>query len=243
MPQLEGIPQVYGIHPHEDSSDQKHPLGTIGYAADGRKYRYAQAAGTALTAGNLGVAPDISTNHEDLAVNTFSVGDFRITVTLGGTAITGNEYDEGFVSVIDETGQGIMYKIANIPTSSAGSEDIIITLAEPIRVAAAAATTVTLYRNKYRDVVESDTNQTDLVVGVPNVEIAIDFYGWLQVGGPCSILVDSNDTTAGQPITNGNAVAGAVETRNAATEQYLGMQPVGNNSDAGEYGIYELAID
>ena len=238
---LTGTPVIYGIKPHEDSTDQKHPLGSTGVTDDGRTYRYAQAAGTALNPGQIQVASDIETQHEDLAVNTFSVGDKTITVTLGSTAIVGNEYQEGFVFIINDTGEGIAYAIANAPVSDA-SADVIITLDEPIAVAAVAATTVTLYRNRYRDIVVSDTNQTDLVVGVPNVTIAADSYGWIQTGGPCSILVDSNDTTAGQPITNGNAVAGAVETRNGATEQYLGMQPVGANSDAGEYGVYELDI-
>ena len=240
---LTGTPVIYGIVPHEDSTDQKHPLGSKGVTDDGRTYRYIQAAGTALEPGLLVVAPDITADHEDRAVNTFAVGDFNITVSLGSTGISNNEYDEGFVSVIDETGQGIMYAIKNIPDSSSGSEDIIITLSEPIRVAAVANTTVTLYRNKYRDVVVSDTNQVDLPVGVPNVEILGDSYGWVQTGGPCTILVDTNDTTAGSQITNGNTEAGAVEVRNAVVEPLVGIQPIGSNSDAGEYGIFELLLD
>lgn len=240
---LTGTPVIYGIVPHEDSTDQKHPLGSKGVTDDGRTYRYSQAAGTALAPGKLVVAPDITTNHEGIAVNKFAIGDRTITVSLAGTGISSNEYDEGFVFIIDDAGQGIMYAIKNIPDSDSGSEDIVITLAEPIRVAAVDNTTVTLYRNKYRDVVVSDTNQVDLPVGVPNVTITGDSYGWLQTGGPCSILVDSNDTTPGEQITNGNSDAGAVETRNTVAEPVVGIQPIGDNSDVGEYGIYELLLD
>lgn len=242
MPLLTGLPQIFGIKPHESSTEQKHPLGTKGVTSDGRTYRYAQAAGTALGPGLLAVAPDITADHEDLVVNTFAVGDKTITVTLASTAIVGNEYEEGFVNVTDAAGQGIMYRVKNVPTADA-SASVIIVLEEPIVVAAEAATTVTLYRNKFRDIVVSNGTQADLPVGVPNVTIAVDSYGWVQTGGPCSILVDSNDTTAGGPITIGDNGSGAVETLNAATEVLVGTQPVGANADTGEYGIYELQLD
>jgi len=239
---LTGTPVIYGIVPHETSEVAKHQLGSKGVVADGRIYRYAQASAIALSPGLICVAPDITTAHEDRAVNTFAVGDLSITVSIGATAITGNEYEEGFVNIIDDNGQGIMYKIANCPPTAINS-DVVIRLAEPIRVAAQASTTVTLYRNKYRDIVVSDTNQIDMPVGVPNVTFPGSYYGWIQTRGPCSILVDTNDTTATQGITLGNTDAGAVETWNGIAEPYVGIQPVGANSDAGEYGIYELRLD
>lgn len=242
MPQLEGLPHIYGIHPHETSEDQKHDLGTKGISADGRVYRYAQNAGTEIDPGLLCVAPDITANHEDRAVNTFVIGDLSITVGIGNTLIAAGEYEEGFVNVTDDTGQGIMYAIANCPATAVNS-DVVIRLAEPIRVAAIAGTTVTLYRNKYRDLRISDVDQTDMPVGVMNVVLPANYYGWLQVKGPCSILTDSNNSTAGLYITNGDTEAGAVELRDNQTEIIVGIQPIGNNADVGEYGAYELMLD
>lgn len=239
---LTGTPIIYGISPHNAGAEQMHPLGSRGVTNDGRIYRYVQNASTAIVPGKLCVAPDITTNHEDRAVNTFAIGDRSITVTLGSTAITGNEYEEGLVNITDDTGEGIMYKIRSCPPTDSGGT-VTILLAEPIVIAAVDNTTVTLYRNKYRDIIVSDGTQADLPVGVPNITIAIDNYGWVQTGGPCSILVDSNDTTAGSPITIGANADGAVETRNANTEVIVGTQPVGNNAVAGEYGIYELRLD
>ena len=236
-----GAPVIYGINPFEDSTEQKHPLGSVGVTNDGRTYRYSQAAGTALEQGLLCIAADITTNHEDLAVNTAAIGDKTITVTLGATAITGNEYDEGFVNVTDELGQGTMYRIKSCP-ATALSSDVIITLEDPIRVAFAAATTVTLVRNKYRDILVSDGTITDLPVGVPNAQIAGDAYGWVQTGGYCSILVDNSDTTPGVEITVGDTTTGGVETR-ATTEICVGIQPAGVGADAGEYGVFELTLD
>jgi len=242
---MTGAPVIYGINPHTASSDQKHPLGTMGVTNDGRTYRYAQNAGSnALSPGKLCQAPDITGHHEDRPVNSFLVNDKTMSVALGATAITGNEYEEGFVNVTDETGEGIMYKIKSCPpTDSSGT--VLIELAEPIIVAAHADATVTLYRNKYRDIVitAQASDQAVLPVGVPNVTIAADYYGWIQTGGPCSILIDSQEITVGKPITVGSAVDGAVESLNAATEPPVGFNPAGVDADAGEYGVFELTLD
>lgn len=238
---LTGVPVIYGIKPHETSSTQLHPLGTYGVTADGRGYRYAQAGAAACNPGLLQMATDITTNHEDLAVNTFLAGDWTMSVTLGATAITGNEYAEGFVNVTDETGQGILYAIANCP-ATASSGTVTVRLKEPVVVGAAAATTVTLVRNKYRDILPTDGTENDLPVGVPNVTIAANYYGWVQTKGYCSILVGAGDTTAGSDITIDTTTAGGVETR-ATVERTVGVQPAGAGADAGEYGVFELTLD
>ena len=239
-----GVPVAYGIKPHESGTTQLHALGTIGMTNDGRTYRYAQNAGSsALDPGKLTVAADIETNHEDRDVNTFSIGDINLTVSLGGTAVTANEYDEGYVVITDATGQGIAYSIKSHDVSSAGSEDITVVLNDPIVVAAEASTTVTLVRNKYRDIVISDTTQTDLPTGVPNVAVAVNAFGWIQTGGLCSILVDSNDTEVGTPITIGAGTNGGVEGLDGIAEPAVGVQPAGVGADTGEYGTFELSLD
>ena len=236
-----GIPVIYGISPHATSTTPLHQLGSYGVTSDGRGYRYAQAGAAGCAAGLIQMATDITANHEDLAVNTFAVGDREITVTLGATAITGNEYEEGFVNITDGTGQGILYKIAKCP-ATALSTDVVITLAEPIVVGAEAATTVTLVRNKYRDILATDGTEGDLPVGVPNVAIAADYYGWVQTKGYCSILVGAGDTTAGADITIDTTTAGGAETR-ATVERTVGVQPAGAGADVGEYGVFELTLD
>ena len=238
---LTGVPVIYGINPHDTEAVPQHQLGSYGVTSDGRGYRYAQAGAAGCAAGALQMATDIETNHEDLAVNTFAVGDRTLTVTIGATAITVDEYEEGFVNITDGTGQGILYKIAHCP-ATAGSEDIVITLAEPIVVAAEAATTVTLVRNKYRDILPTDGTEGDLPVGVPNVAIAANYYGWVQTKGYCSILVGNGDTTPGGDITIDTTTAGGVETR-ATVERTVGVQPAGVGADVGEYGVFELTLD
>lgn len=239
---LSGAIQIFGSDTRTAGATQLHKLGQLGATADGRRYRYTENGATALVAGQLCVAADITANHEDLVVNTAAIGDKTLTVTLGNTAIVANDYDGGYVNVLDDNGQGVVYLIDSAPVT-AGNGTVIIELHEPIVVAFEANTTVTLIRNSYKEVVVSDNTQADLPVGVPNFAIPINEFGWLQTGGTCSILVDTNDTTAGQPITIGAAVNGAVETHNAATEVIVGRQPAGTNGAAAEYGIYDLTID
>ena len=237
------MPVIYGIHPHKASSEQKHPLGSLGLMNDGRAYRYAKAGGLDLSPGKLCISTDLVTNHEDLAVNTFKVGDRNIDVTVGGTAISAYDYDEGFVNITDGTGEGIMYKIKHCPATS-GSEAVTIELTEPIRVTAVDATTVTLYKNKYRDVIVSASSKVDIPVGVPNVTIATTYYGWLQTKGPCSVLNDETTTVAvGQPVTIGAVTVGAVEVIAAVTEPIVGMVPAGALGDTEEYVVIELTLD
>jgi len=239
---LNGIPVIYGIDPQSTEAVSQHQIGSLGVDATGRLYRYTQNASTELAVGILTVAADIETQHEDLAVNTAAAGDTSLDVTLGSTAITGNEYQNGYVMVIDAAGQGAVYTIKSAP-AAALSTVVTIQLVEPIVIAFEAATTVTLVRNKFRDVVISDGTQADLPVGVTPVLVPADEFFWAQTGGYSCILVDTNDTVAGQPITIGASVNGAVETHNAATEVVVGMQPTGANSDAAESGVYILTLD
>jgi len=238
-----GPVQVFNLNPHSSDTVQQHDLGTLGITRKGDKYRYAEAGAAALNPGQLCIATDVTANHEDLAVNTFAIGDTSITVTLGGTAVVANEYAGGKMFVIDELGQGIAYLIDQHEASAAGGEDIIVILKEPIQVAAAAATTVTLVRNKFKNILVSDGTQADLPVGVPNVDIAASSFGWVQTGGLCSILVDANDSTAGTPVTIGDGTAGAVETKNGASESLVGIQFAGTGADVGEYGAFDLALE
>lgn len=239
---LSGAIQIFGSTTREVGSSQLHAIGQLGITADGRRYRYTENGAVALVAGQLCIATDVTANHEDLAVNTAAVGDKTVTVTLGATAVVANDYAGGYLNVIDETGQGVNYLIDQCPAADA-SASIVIGLHEPIVTAFADATTVTLYRNPYKEVIVSDGTQADMPVGVPNFAIPANEFGWLQTGGICSILVDTNDTTAGQPITIGDTESGAVETRNAATEVIVGRQPAGAGADAGEYGVFDLTLD
>ena len=238
-----GVPVIYGINTKSTETTPSHQLGALGVTSDGRKFRYCQVAGTDIAIGKLCIAADISTQHEGLAVNTAAIGDKSLTITLGSTAIVGNEYQEGLVMVTNDTGEGETYTIKSAPPTAL-STDVVVTLIEPIRVAFAAGTTVTLVRNKFRDVLISDGALANLPVGVTPVAAAASEFFWIQTGGYAAVQNDATTTVvAGQPVTIGDVTSGAVEVINAATEMYVGVVPAGVVGATEEHITVELTLD
>lgn len=228
-----------------ESSVQLADLGQKVVTPDGRVYRYCQNGGTALAAGKLVVAGtgfESVDNHADLATNTAAAGDKTVTVTLGATAVTANEYAEGQLVINDDTGEGIAYTIGSHLAASA-SGDVVINLLEPIKTAFGANTTATLVKNKYRDVViATGGTQTDVPVGVPNIAVTADYYFWAQTGGACAVLQSGTNTpTKGEPVTIGEATNGTVSGRDSIAEPEVGIGL--DTAVSGEYNPVYLMID
>ena len=96
MSYLRGLPELYGIDSQDTSTVQSHQLGTVGYDALFRRYRYVQAGASALVKGNLLQGPARDTAFTDMAVQAAAAVDAKsIEITLGGTATTANLFDEG----------------------------------------------------------------------------------------------------------------------------------------------------
>lgn len=222
MPKTTSMAQMVEQDVHTTSAEPRAKLGDKVMTADGRVYRYAKAGGTALDAGKLVVAADEVANHTNIVAGAdAAVGATEITVTLGATAATVNQYAEGFVVINDAAGEGIAYKIASHGAAD-GATDLVIKLEDPIQVALTEDTSeVSLVKNIYDSVVISAVDQADAVVGVPNVAVAADEYFWVQTGGVCAVLADEA-VAKGLAVTTGTGVAGAVEAVDAAAEPIIG---------------------
>ena len=207
--------------PLTTSTTREVMLGTPGKTPDGRSYRYARAGAVALSPGQLCVAATVVANHQNLACAAAAVGAYDVTVTLGATAATADQYQDGFLVINDVDGEGIAYRITGHP-AAASSGSLVVRLAQPIEVALTANSEACLQMNPYDDVVISVTDQADMPVGIPNITVAIDAYFWLQTGGPCSAWADET-ITAGQALTTGTGVAGQVEALDAAGEPQVGI--------------------
>jgi hypothetical protein len=205
----------------ETSSVAENALGTIANFRD-KTFVYAKAGGTNLARGKVVVAPTQVADHEDMSWATVpSDGDTTVKVTLGGTAATADYYKGGQLVVQDGTGEGRSYRVAGNLAADADSTCTVY-LDEAIDTdGAASETNVDLVAHPLSGVVISATDQADMAVGVPVVAITKNYYGWLQVGGPCSVLFDEA-VAAGVDVTIGTGVAGAVEAADAAGEQVLG---------------------
>jgi len=169
---------------------QLHTLGT-GMKIYDKVFYYGQANG-AITAGKICQSAVGIANHDmDLAVNTASAGDKSLTVTVGGTAVTEDQYKDGSVYVNDGTGEGHAYKIRQHDAiDSSGSGTINLYDSDPIKVAFAAATIIGLVKNQYHGFIVYPTTATGHAVGVTATDIADGAYGWLQTWGPAAVLCD-----------------------------------------------------
>src|SRR5688500_8906823 len=116
---LSGAVQIFPNDQLTTSTEQQCNLGQLGVTKDGRAYRYAKA-GEALSPGKLQVAAPIAANHENMAVAAAAaIGATKVTVTLGATAASLNQYAGGFRPINDATAEGSSYRARAHPPPAA----------------------------------------------------------------------------------------------------------------------------
>ena len=194
---------------HATSATAKHRLGTKRITDDGRTFRYAKAGAVALDPSKCGIGLQDTDNHVDIAMaKAAAVGAMQVTVTLGATLATVDQYRDGLLVVTDGTGEGYSYQIDSNPAcDSAG--DMVVTLKDTIRSAlATSGTTVTLYPSFYNGVTVS-TAEENIVVGVPLVAVPINNYYWAQTGG-LAVCLCGGTAPVGAWLCLDASVAGAL---------------------------------
>lgn len=211
--------------------------GTKYDTADGREFVLAQNAGTALAQGKMVQSPAQITNHSNLATSTAAIAATTITVTLGGTAVTANQYQGGFLIINAGTGAGQTLRIQSHPAQTSTSGTVVVTLEDPIQVATLSSDTKSclrlnsfgsLYGTDYRTsgVVVMPTTNTGQVIGASVYPIAassatVASYGLLQTKGAAAILNDAT-TGIGLDVMPSSNTAGAVMTYVVATNTRVG---------------------
>ena len=189
---------------------RRYPFGTLLVTQDGRKFRYAENAGTAIAAGRLAQSAIPGANFDELVSAAAAVGAKVITVTTGATAISADDFFMGYLNVEDDTGEGHLYHLDShlaIATTTAGDMNLF---PPGVRVATVAATTVGLTKHYLKDIVIHDSVPTAMLAGVPPSTLAADNFGWVQRGGPASVLTDGT-VVIGFSVMASNGTDGAVE--------------------------------
>ena len=209
MGELVNIP--WGQEKETTTTRREHPLGAVGMTPDGRCFRWA-FSGEAIGAGQLVMQKGAVANHDmDLATATAgSVGDTSITVTLGATAATLNQYEDGALYTNDGTGEGHLYAIRSNPAADA-SASLVLTLHEKIREATSTSDTLNgLIENAYKDVEIYAADDIDgPALGVAPTEIANDTYFWLQTSGRAAVLIQGT-VVLGDAVEASQTTDGAV---------------------------------
>jgi hypothetical protein len=197
------------VDPFQESSTQLFGFGTLLYYGD-RIFRYTGIGGVAVTAGKLLQTSAAVPNHRDVAVQAAAAaGVTTITVTLGATAATANQYKDGYIHINDDAGQGQFMRIKSNPAADA-SATLTLTLYDKVVTALTTSSKADLIGALFNDVVVAPTAETGALVGVTAMDMTADYYGWVQVSGPCSVLT-SGTLVLGHPAVRSDTLAGAVE--------------------------------
>jgi len=107
-----------------------------------------------------------------------------VAVYVGGTAVTANQYDDGYL-VVYRAGSGTAgyyYPIASHSTTATGSETITVTLKEPLVKATYTNDYFSLFANPWSGI----GNVTDIAVSWSGQAMAAATSGqylWVQTGG------------------------------------------------------------
>lgn len=194
-----------------DSATANVAVGAKASTPDGRVFRYCKAGASALVSGKVYDGPAAVANHTNIAVVSGVAGSNTITVTLGATAATANQYAGGVVVINDVTGEGQTFTIKSHPAANSAA-NLVLTLEadETIVTALDTSSQATLVANQYNGVVIHATTEVAIPVGVAHTAITANQYGWIQTHGPISALCAAT-TGIGQSCAASDTTAGAYE--------------------------------
>lgn len=234
---------VIDINPYKTSDYPQHQIGFKYETPTGDIFRYAKVGGSAISAGKLQLAPARKTNHDNVAVYAAAaIGAKKVTVTLGATAATADEYAGGKIVFSDVAPEGTSYIITGHPAADS-SGTLELTLERPLIEAVTTSSEACLMHNTWNAVVEG-TESTSDPAGVPLVDAAAGDYVFLMTRGVTAVLADEA-IDAGAWLTAGTGTAGAVEELDdlttEITDNFVGKALVAGVDT--EYRPVKLEID
>ena len=179
----------------DETSSQKHKLGTRGVTPDGRIFYYAENSGTAIDHGGYlvdGIAA-VAAHDMDLAATATTAGSTSFTSGTSLT-VTKNQYKDGYVYFNDGPGQGETYMVkSNTAVSSATGLSITIDDEDGVQTALTTASLFGLMYNPYKDITG--------VLGVTTAPVTADYFCWIQTSGPASVRLGAQVGVVGDALT------------------------------------------
>lgn len=178
---------------YEVSSTQKEALGAFRITEDGRKFRYCKATAVAIIPA-VSLQPALQTaNHINRSAAATVVGSMQVTFTVGATAVTADQYKDGYLSVNAGTAGtiGNQYRIKSHTEVAAAGGSITVQLADPLAVALVATTDkLSLTPNPYNGCAIGDVAHGSC--GITMVAVPASNYFWAQTGGVgCAWVVNA----------------------------------------------------
>lgn len=194
--------------------DSPHHPGEGVQLADGRKFRFNVVGASNLVAGTLNTAPAEKANHYEVAptsaITNFTTAN-QVTVTLGATAATLNEYWEGELIFSSGNNQGLAYQVSYHPAANA-SASLQLTLFDFLQNSVATSDTVDLVHSQWANIVEapgSAAAQTTRAAGVCMIAATAAYGCWTITKGIAPCVADGT-VAVGTALVASASTAGAV---------------------------------
>jgi hypothetical protein len=221
MPTFAQDPVSIGQDGFTTSVTPTQSLGAVGRTKDGRVFRYCRAGVADLVAGNLVQGPAVVPAHLAITPLTAVIGATQVSATLGATAATAGQYAEGILGIDGGYAHCISGHGAVL---SGGVITLNLRADDPLQVALPGTFKVNLVANPYSGVIQMPTAAGGLAVGVAGYIIPAGQYGWVQVMGLASVLVNGTPGL-NVAVTNGATAAGSIDvitTTNLVTSRVIG---------------------
>lgn len=192
-------------------------LGSRWDLSDGREVALGQpATGTTVAEGKLYQNAALVANHQNCdvtAVQAYSANGnvpATVTITLGATAATANQYQGGYLAVVDGAGEGQILKIASHPAADA-SATLTLTLEDGPSTALSTTTSeCSLLPATGNGLIIMPTTPSNVPFGLALYPIAAGSYGFFLTKGIGNALSDATTPAVGCAISWSAATAGAV---------------------------------
>lgn len=222
-----GFPvHVYGNYGDEKDAQSTKigslPLGTRMILPDGRIFAHARAstasaAGAGLVCQQAATAAASARLCYDVAASADASGKV-INVTLGGTtAVTLDQFEDGYIFVNDGTGygEGNMYKVkGNNSGAVSTTVEFQLEYGDTVKVALGAGTSlVGLRRNEFDHFLirAAGTGSVGIPAGVTTAAISAGWYCWLQRRGPACVLSAGTLSEVGFAVASATVTAGGMQ--------------------------------
>ena len=207
---------------------------------NGQVYVVAKNGATALTRAHVVSSNPAPHTDTDLVANAPVLSN--VLVLTAGGAVAENLYADGWVSVYGGTGVGLTFQVAGNDAAAAAA-NFNVYLKTELPVALDTTSDVRIFGSPYTNLRQfENSNQTDIVRGIPPDAIGANAYFWLQVRGPATARAHENfvATQVGRmvvPVDDG-------EVGNLTTAR-LGHQIIGYNLEqravsADDYMLIDL---
>jgi len=192
-------------------------LGSRWDLSDGRVVSLGQAAsGTTVVPGKLYQNAALIADHQNCDVTAYTAYSnngrqpAQVTLTLGATAVTANQYQGGYLAVVDGAGEGQLLKIASHPAADL-STTVVVTLEDgPTTALSTSTSEVSLLPATGNALIIMPTTPSNTVFGLSMYDIAASSYGFFLVQGIGNALADATTPAVGCAISWSAATAGAV---------------------------------